>query len=384
LENELLRVEFDHETGIITSITNKVSGKKVELTQTWEWYKASVGTPEDGQASGAYIFRPNSSSTTSFSGKAEIRVIKGETVNEVWQTYSDIVSQKYRLYKDQPVLELEYTLGPLDVNDGVGKEAILKFSTDIDSKDTFYTDANGREILKRVRNYRPCWQVDLAEPVAGNYYPINTRAFLRDDEKDVQFTIITDRSQGGSSLTSGELEIMVNRRLTHDDGRGVGEPLNEDIVVRGRYWISVGKIEDEASFHRVAAEQMQHPTATIFTPSPITKPIAPLLLEALPPNVQLVTLLKLHGDENYGILRLGHLFAKGEDSKLSLPATVDVKKAFGFDIKEELSLSANQKLSEMAKFSLDGRETLEPSIVKDSTVVLNPMEIRTYLVQFTS
>jgi len=288
------------------------------------------------------------------------------------------------LYKDQPVLELEYTLGPLDVNDGVGKEAILKFSTDIDSKDTFYTDANGREILKRVRNYRPCWQVDLAEPVAGNYYPINTRAFLRDDEKDVQFTIITDRSQGGSSLTSGELEIMVNRRLTHDDGRGVGEPLNEDIVVRGRYWISVGKIEDEASFHRVAAEQMQHPTATIFTPSPITKPIAPLLLEALPPNVQLVTLLKLHGDENYGILRLGHLFAKGEDSKLSLPATVDVKKAFGFDIKEELSLSANQKLSEMAKFSLDGRETLEPSIVKDSTVVLNPMEIRTYLVQFTS
>jgi len=224
----------------------------------------------------------------------------------------------------------------------------------------------------------------LAEPVSGNYYPINTKAFIQDVEKDVQFTVITDHSQGGTSLKSGQLEIMVNRRLTHDDGRGVGEPLNEDIVVRGKYWLSVGKIEDEAVFHRVAAEQMAHPTATIFTPSPVTKPITPLMHEALPTNVHLVTLLKLRGNENYGVLRLGHLFAKGESKEFSVPVTVDVKKAFGLDIKEELSLSANQKISEMAKFSLDGRETLEPSIVKDSTVTLNPMEIRTYLVQFNS
>ncbi len=39
--------------------------------------------------------------------------------------------------------------------------------------------------------------------------------------------ISTDRAQGGSSLVDGQVQLMVHRRLLHDDGRGVGEPLNE-------------------------------------------------------------------------------------------------------------------------------------------------------------
>ena len=33
--------------------------------------------------------------------------------------------------------------------------------------------------------------------------------------------------QGVASLRDGEIEFMVHRRLFHDDGRGVGEPLDE-------------------------------------------------------------------------------------------------------------------------------------------------------------
>lgn len=45
------------------------------------------------------------------------------------------------------------------------------------------------------------------EPVSSNYYPINSRIFISDNEK--QLTILTDRSHGGSSLKDGQIEIMV-------------------------------------------------------------------------------------------------------------------------------------------------------------------------------
>jgi alpha-mannosidase len=40
-------------------------------------------------------------------------------------------------------------------------------------------------------------------------------------------TILNDRSQGGAALKKGRIELMQNRRLFKDDGRGVEEALNE-------------------------------------------------------------------------------------------------------------------------------------------------------------
>ena len=39
--------------------------------------------------------------------------------------------------------------------------------------------------------------------------------------------MLTDRSEGGTSLHPGDVELMLHRRLLVDDGKGVGEPLNE-------------------------------------------------------------------------------------------------------------------------------------------------------------
>ena len=43
---------------------------------------------------------------------------------------------------------------------------------------------------------------------------------------------MTDRSSGVASLKEGEMENMLHRRLLVDDGRGVGEPLNETEGIR--------------------------------------------------------------------------------------------------------------------------------------------------------
>lgn len=38
---------------------------------------------------------------------------------------------------------------------------------------------------------------------------------------------MNDRAQGGSSLAEGRIELMQNRRIFVDDGRGVDQALNE-------------------------------------------------------------------------------------------------------------------------------------------------------------
>lgn len=139
--------------------------------------------------------------------------------------------------------------------DDIGKEVITRFTTDLNTNDTFYTDSNGREILKRRRDFRADYDHNITseEPVAGNYYPVTSRITLKDEEKNIQLSLLTDRAQGGTSLKSGEMELMLHRKCLNDDAFGVGESLQEQefgqgLVVRGQYYLTWGPITDNGTF----------------------------------------------------------------------------------------------------------------------------------------
>lgn len=91
---------------------------------------------------------------------------------------------------------------------GYGKEVITRYSTELDTDRVFYTDSNGREMIYRKRNYRPTYEYTTEEPQSGNYYPVNSKILLKDDVNE--FAVLTDRSEGGSSLSSGQVELMVS------------------------------------------------------------------------------------------------------------------------------------------------------------------------------
>ena len=82
-------------------------------------------------------------------------------VSEVHAKYGDWVSQITRVKKGSPYVEIEWTVGPVPDEDGIGKEVVTKFSSDINSGDTFHTDSNGREFLDRVINYRETWDMEV-------------------------------------------------------------------------------------------------------------------------------------------------------------------------------------------------------------------------------
>lgn len=128
-------------------------------------------------------------------------------------------------------------------------EVISRFTTNINSSNVFYTDSNGREMVKRVVNYRETYIFDNKEKVAGNYFPITSKIAIKDEKSKINFAVLNDRSQGGSSLESGVVELMVHRRLKQDDGYGVDEVLNErefedGLIVRGQHFVTFGPCKE--------------------------------------------------------------------------------------------------------------------------------------------
>ncbi|XP_062244206.1 lysosomal alpha-mannosidase [Platichthys flesus] len=397
IQNKFLRVTFDPDTGLLSGLSNLETNQSIKLTQNFYWYNASDGNnSESNQMSGAYIFRPNSSTPFIISRTAKTETVQSSVVQEVRQWFSPWASQVVRLYSDSRALELEWTVGPVPIDDSLGKEVITRLDTSIQTSGLFYTDSNGREVLQRRKDFRPTWNLRQSEPIAGNYYPINSRAFIKDDVD--QLTVVTDRSQGGGSIQNGSLEIMLHRRLLYDDVRGVGEPLNETsnifpqgLVVRGRLLLSLERPPAAADTHRPLAQEVVLQPLLTFTdgaPSPDTRLEFSGLQAALPPAVHLLTLTQWDSDSV--LLRLEHQFQIWESEVNSRPVTVNLQKLFStLEVVgvSELNLSANQWKDEMKRYDWTPQTDKKPPPMKTfedpSTweVTLRPMEIRTFLLR---
>jgi lysosomal alpha-mannosidase len=179
--------------------------------------------------------RPNSSTPFSIPGGPSITILTGPVVSEARQVAGSWVSQVsafrilmrwrahlyrlaiihlqvIRLWNGSTTVEADWTVGPIDMDDFQGKEVIARYSTGWASNATWYTDSNCREMQTRIRNYRPTWSLNVTEPVSGNYFPVNCGIQLNDETSGHTLTVVTDRSQGGSSMQDGALELMVHRR----------------------------------------------------------------------------------------------------------------------------------------------------------------------------
>ncbi|KAL6111177.1 man2b1 [Pungitius sinensis] len=396
IQNQFLQATFDPATGLLSGLSNLETKQTIKLTQNFFWYNASDGNnSKSNQPSGAYIFRPNSSTPFLVSPTAKTEVVQTPLLQEVRQWFSPWVSQVVRLHADSRALELEWTVGPVPIQDHLGKEVITRLDTSIKTAEYFYTDSNGREVLQRKKDFRPTWTLRQSEPVAGNYHPINSRAFIKDDED--QLTVVTDRSQGGGSLHNGSLEIMLHRRLLYDDVRGVAEPLNETssvfpegLVVRGRLLLSLQRPAGAADAHRPLAQQeVLQPTLT-FTDGelhPNTRLQFSGLQAALPPAVHLLTLTRW--DEDSVLLRLEHQFQRRESKVNSGPVTVNLQKLFStLEVlgASELNLSANQWKDQMTRLDWTPQTEEKPLLKRPGDpsaleVTLMPMEIRTFLLR---
>merc|ERR1711936_821642 len=101
-----------------------------------------------------------------------------------------------------------------------------------------------------------------AERESSNYYPINTRLELRSEDQET-LAVLVDRSEGGSSLEDGQLELMVHRQCLMDDYFGVGESLEEQAFGEGL----VARGSDLPLVRRLSQEQVLRPQLSFFATS---------------------------------------------------------------------------------------------------------------------
>ncbi|XP_053673637.1 lysosomal alpha-mannosidase-like [Anopheles nili] len=404
--NDYLTVHFD-ENGFLSSIT--VDGKTHALKQNFFFYEGAYGNNEEfrNRSSGAYIFRPNGTDRV-VTDVVELQVVKSDLVQEVHQIFNEWISQVVRVYAGEEHVELEWFVGPIPIDDGTGKEVISRFESDIESDGAFWTDSNGREMLRRVRNKRETWELELVEPVAGNYYPVTAKITIEDATH--RLSVLTDRAQGGSSLQDGQLELMVHRRLLKDDRFGVGEALNETqygagLVARGKHWLTFGASSRNKSLAYTQAAKERFLQNKVHLPSWVfVSPSGGIAYEdylnrfeknhsflsnALPMNVHLLTLEPWK--DGTVLLRFEHLFEKDEDTQYSLPVQVDMQEVFAnFTIVSayETTLAGNQwkETAQRLAFGLKQKQKdiapLDRMPKNPLRFDLKPMEIKTFVVRF--
>uniref|UniRef100_A0A1I8QD07 Alpha-mannosidase n=1 Tax=Stomoxys calcitrans TaxID=35570 RepID=A0A1I8QD07_STOCA len=360
--NQHIRLTFDT-NGFLASVD--AEGVTHMISQEFLYYEAATGNNKiyANRSSGAYIFRPKTDAVRTVAVAPEITVYRGELVEEVHQKFNEWISQVVRVYKESRHAEFEWMVGPIPVEDNIGKEIITRFSSDIKSEGIFYTDSNGREMIKRLKDHRDTWRVKLLEHTAGNYYPVTTKIALEDEH--TRMAILTDRAQGGSSLSDGALELMIHRRLLHDDAFGVDESLNETafgqgLVARGTHYLIVGPSQLDQSPTTQSLERFTQLEKTLapwrffsetnYSYSEWSDQFTNIFTGMsvnLPRHIHLLTFEPWHDQEI--LVRFEHILEKDEDPEFSKFVQFNVKEVFaGFAIGDirETTLDGNAWLDE--------------------------------------
>uniref|UniRef100_A0A8D2MKB7 Alpha-mannosidase n=1 Tax=Zonotrichia albicollis TaxID=44394 RepID=A0A8D2MKB7_ZONAL len=346
------------------------------------------GTRTSKDKSGAYLFLPDGEAKP-YAPKDPpvVRVMEGPLFSEV-SSYYQHVQTVVRLYNVPGVEGLSLDVSCLvDIRDHINKELALRFSTDIESDDTFFTDLNGFQIQPRR------YQRKL--PLQANFYPMPAMAYIQDMQS--RLTLLTAQALGVSSLHSGQLEVILDRRLMQDDNRGLGQGLKDNKRTCNRFRLllerrsTANKVQDERpiSFPSLLSHitSVHQNAEALVMPVALEKPALPALRSFVP----LATTLPC----DFHILNLRTLQAE-DDSLPSAEAALILHRK-GFDCSLEAKNLGFNCTTSQGKLALGGLfqglelGSLQPTSLtlmyplgtasNSTNIHLDPMEIATFRIR---
>ena len=232
LENEYLRARFSARSGLLKSLTTKTKLSTSTIFSELLMYKS--------RRSGAYIFEPTGPATdTEMLNTPPVQVVKGPVVSELRLTQrDDVITHTVRLCNCSgilgSVLDIVNVANLAKFDD---HELIMRFTApDVAAEDgVFFTDSNGFSAVKRRRF------TNL--PRQANYYPMASYAYVEDERQRV--SLLSAQPLGVSSQERRSLEVMLDRRLLYDDGRGMSEGVRDTKRTPSHFYLLVERRSSE-------------------------------------------------------------------------------------------------------------------------------------------
>lgn len=352
-----------------------VEGSPMPFLQDLKAYHSYAGP---GQASGAYIFRPNSTKAYPLTPSATTVVRETSLVKEIFQTFAPYVNVTTRLYSNpQLYMDVTYRIGPLPGN----HELISRFETAIATdKGQIATDNNGWAVMNR-KERRPGTIArsdagptdDHFEPVAANYYPAVYSSFLHPPNGGAHFAIVTDRTHGVASVDKGALEMMLHRRLLQDDSRGLDQALNDtSIVTLNQRFVFASDIYTGTTLRYHYALETNYPLALFYSPvggdaynSKFTSAFN--ASHELPKGIQSFSRL-LGSDSRKLLIRYAYQYSYNSGFG---PVSLDLSLALG-------PLAAT-KICSVQETNLSGTTTIGSPLPPRTSITIYPKEFRTFV-----
>jgi hypothetical protein len=246
----------------------------------YKYYDSYEG---EGQKSGVYIFRDAAAGAESKSYnklQGEVAII-GDVVS-FFEVQGDKVDTQIIVFNNNPHQTATVVSRVKGIEGEHGKEVTINISTDEFKSEGFYTDSNGMISEKRELNKRNYPLTNLTGfEVVSNFYPVNSAISIKSndtslEENPIWMTVLTDRAQSASSLRSGEVEFLIDRRTFFDDDRGVEEPLNETvsgkpIIVETYHHVVLGHASELTHANYMETKRLQRtvfeePLQALFAP----------------------------------------------------------------------------------------------------------------------
>ncbi|CCD67087.1 Alpha-mannosidase [Caenorhabditis elegans] len=347
IQNEYLIAGFDSQ-GYLSYITEKATKKKRSIRQEFFYYEGIDS--KDDQPSGAYIFRPKTQQPIALTSKLALEVVPGAIINEVRQKVSPFVSQQIRLPRGKNYIEFEWIVGPIpkETKNPITKEFVTRYTTEVHSKNQSFTDSNGRQAMERFFDGATSFEYSDTEPIAGNYYPITSFGYIKDE--NAQFSVITDRAQG-MVASDGVVEIMLHRRCFYDDHFGVEEALDEPgkdgagLVAMGKHIVLFTDVKASTSQLRPLAIDNFHQPVLAFNKNPEKFEFNRLLEYSglkfeLPIGIHLLTLEKWH--KKSSLIRFENIYHGEEGNSIKEFDPTHIFTNFDIVSFKELLLGANR------------------------------------------